>query len=120
VVKREITDLVEGFGLRTSEVFIATRAQIKEIIEADPFPEASKDHPASVGVCFFHKAMNWPATLLDPRSPEKVTAVGQVVVIDYGKGVTASKLNVEKLTGMKMTQRNWNTVLGIWQRMKDR
>lgn len=120
VVKREITDLVEGFGLRTSEVFIATRAQIKEIIEADPFPEASKDHPASVGVCFFHKAMNWPATLLDPRSPEKVTAVGQVVVIDYGKGVTASKLNVEKLTGMKMTQRNWNTVLGIWERMEDR
>jgi uncharacterized protein (DUF1697 family) len=120
VVKREITDLVEGFGLRTSEVFIATRAQIKEIIEADPFPEASKDHPASVGVCFFHKAMYWPATLLDPRSPEKVAAVGQVVVIDYGKGVTASKLNVEKLTGMKMTQRNWNTVLGIWERMKDR
>jgi hypothetical protein len=41
-------------------------------------------------------------------------------VIDYGKGITASKLNVEKLTGAKMTQRNWNTVLGIWQRMKDR
>ena len=120
VVKREITGLVEGFGLKTSEVFIATKAQIKSIVEADPFPGASKDHPASVGVCFFHKAMDWPDTLLDPRSPEKVAAVGAAIVIDYGKGVTASKLNVEKLTGARMTQRNWNTVLGIWQRMQDR
>lgn len=119
-VKREITGLVESFGLKTSEVFIATKAQIKAIVEADPFPEASKDHPASVGVCFFHKTMDWPDTLLDPRSPEKVAAVGSAVVIDYGKGITTSKLNVEKLTGARMTQRNWNTVLGIWQRMQDR
>ncbi|OJX55061.1 DUF1697 domain-containing protein [Devosia sp. 66-22] len=119
-MKQEITGLVEGFGLKTSEVFIATKSQIKSIVEADPFPEASKDHPASVGVCFFHKAMDWPDTLLDPRSPEKVAAVGAAVVIDYGKGITTSKLNVEKLTGARMTQRNWNTVLGIWQRMKDR
>jgi hypothetical protein len=41
------------------------------------------------------------------------------VVIDYGAG-TASRLNVEKLVGAKMTQRNWNTVLGIWHRMRDR
>jgi uncharacterized protein (DUF1697 family) len=120
VVKQEITALVEGFGLKTSEVFIATRAQVKAIVEADPFPEASRDHPASVGVCFFHKTMDWPDTLLDPRSPEKVAAVGTAVVIDYGKGITASKLNVERLTGAKMTQRNWNTVLGIWKRMQDR
>ena len=119
-VKREITDLVEGFGLKTSEVFIATKAQIKTIVNADPFPAASKDHPARVGVCFFHKTVDWPDTLLDPRSPEKVAAVGSAVVIDYGRGITASKLNVEKLTGERMTQRNWNTVLGIWQRMKDR
>ncbi|MEO7222503.1 MAG: DUF1697 domain-containing protein, partial [Devosia sp.] len=54
VVKKEITALVEGFGLTTSEVFIATRAEIKRVVDADPFPEACKDHPASVGVCFFH------------------------------------------------------------------
>jgi uncharacterized protein (DUF1697 family) len=119
-VKKEIAELVEGFGLKTSEVFIATRTQIKTIVEADPFPEASKDHPTSVGVCFFHKTMDWPEALLYPRTPEKVAVVGPAVVIDYGKGITASKLNVEKLTGAKMTQRNWNTVLGIWQRMKDR
>jgi len=119
-VKKEITELVEGFGLLTSEVFIATKAQIKTIVEADPFPEASKDHPTSVGVCFFHKALDWPDALMRPVTPERVAAVGSAVVIDYGKGITASKLNIERLTGAKMTQRNWNTVLGIWQRMKDR
>ena len=120
VVKREITELVESFGLKTSEAFIATKAQIKTIVEADPFPEASKDHPTSVGVCFFHKTLDWPQALLHPVTPEKVAAVGSAVVIDYGKGITASKLNVEKLTGAKMTQRNWNTVLGLWARMRDR
>ena len=120
VVKKEITALVEGFGLKTSEVFIATKTQIRGLIEADPFPEATKDHPTSVGVCFFHKAMDWPDALLDPRTPEKVVAVGSAVVIDYGRGITASTLNIEKLTGARMTQRNWNTVLGIWKRMQDR
>src|SRR5262245_48859012 len=102
VVKTEITALVESFGLTTSEVFIATRAQIKAVVDADPFPAASKDHPTSVGVCFFHTALDWPAALLHPTTPEKVAAVGSAVVIDYGKGITASKLHVEKLTGAKM------------------
>src|SRR5262249_45143626 len=102
VVKKELTELVESFGLKTSEVFIATKAQIKSIVEADPFPDASKDHPASVGVCFFHKTLDWPDALMHPVTPEKVAAVGAAVVIDYGKGVTASKLNVEKLAGARM------------------
>lgn len=120
VVKTEITALVESFGLKSSEVFIATRAQIKKIVEADPFPKASKEHPTRLGVCFFHKALKWPDGLMQPAGPEKVESVGSAVVIDYGKGISASKLNVEKLTGAKMTQRNWNTVLGVWERMRDR
>jgi uncharacterized protein (DUF1697 family) len=120
VVKKEITALVEGFGLTTSEVFIATRAEIKAIVDADPFPKASKNHPASVGVCVFHKPIDWPDALLRPAGPEKVAAVGRAIVIDYGAGVTASKLNIEKLAGARMTQRNWNTILGVWTRMKDR
>lgn len=120
VVQREITALIEGFGLTTSEVFIVTRPQIKAVIEADPFPKATEHHPARVGVCFFHATMDWPETLLDPCGPEKAAAVGSAVVIDYGPGEAPSSLNVEKLTGAKMTQRNWNTVLGIWRRMRDR
>jgi uncharacterized protein (DUF1697 family) len=70
-VKKDITALVEGFGLTSSEVFIATRAQIKTIVETDPFPKASKDHPGRLGVCFFHKALDWPEGLLHPAGPEE-------------------------------------------------
>lgn len=120
MVKREITNLVESFGLRTSEVFVVKKVQVREIVEADPFPAAAKDHPTSVGVCFFHRRMAWPDALLQSRGPERVATVGSAVVIDYGAGISTSRLNVEKLVGAKMTQRNWNTVLGIWHRMKDR
>ncbi len=119
LVKTEITALVESFGLRSSEVFLATRAQIKTIVDADPFPEASRDHPARLGVCFFHRALDWPDALLHPAD-EQVAVVGSTLVIDYGVGISVSKLKVEKLAGATMTQRNWNTVLGIWQRMMDR
>lgn len=118
-VGREVSGLVAGFGL-SSEVFIASRAQFKTLVEADPFPKAAKSHPARLGVCFFHKALQWPEALLAPDGPETVAAVGPMLVIDYGAGISASKLNVEKLAGARMTQRNWNSVLGIWQRMKDR
>ena len=120
VVNKEITALVESFGLTSSEVFIATRAQIKKLVEADPFPKAVKDHPARLGVCFFHKAIDWPDALLHPAGPEKVVPLGSALVIDYGPGDGPSKLNIERLAGAKMTQRVWTTILGIWQRMKDR
>lgn len=121
-VKKEITALVESFGLTTSEVFIATRAEVQRIIEADPFPKATKDHPAQVGVCFFHKTVDWPEGLIPRTMPEKAKAIGSALVIDYGAGAATvpSKLQVEKLAGEKMTQRNWNTVLGVWERMRGR
>ncbi len=119
-VKKEITALVESFGLKSSEVFVVGRAQLKKIVAADPFPKAAREHPGRLGICFFHRALDWPAALLEPAGPEKVAAIGAALVIDYGAGISASKLNVEKLAGARMTQRNWITLLGIWTRMKDR
>lgn len=119
-IAREITALLEGFGLKSSEVFVATQAQIRTIVEADPFPDAARDHPARLGICFFHRALDWPDALLHPAGPEKVAAVGGALVIDYGPGDAPSRLNVEKLARTTMTQRNWNTVLGIRQRMEQR
>ena len=73
-----------------------------------------------MGVCFFHKALDWPAGLIPRAAPEKAKAVGIALVVDYGPGEGPSKLNIEKLSGERMTQRNWNTVLGVWERMKGR
>lgn len=101
-------------------MFIATKAQIDRLVAADPFPAASKNHPTRLGVCFFHKALHWPDAILKPDGPEMVAAVGSTLVIDYGAGEAVPKLNVEKLAGARMTQRNWNTVLGLRERMKGR
>jgi uncharacterized protein (DUF1697 family) len=120
VLRREITALVEGFGLTSSEVFIASRRQIEAIIEADPFDDASRSRPARIGVCIFHKALDWPEALLKPDGPEKVAAAGRALIIDYGPGGAPSRLNVEKLAGARMTQRNWNTILGVADRLRDR
>ncbi len=121
VVKKEVAALVAGFGLPDgNEVFIATRQRIGRIVEWDPFPTASAERPGRLGVCFFHRELAWPEKLLKPEGPEEVAARGDVLVIDYGPGEGPSKLNVEKLAGARMTQRNWNTLRGIWERMKDR
>ncbi len=119
-VRKEVTALVESFGLTRSEVFIATKAEIEKIVEADPLPEATRDRPRRVGVCFFHRALGWPEALMHPAGPEIVAAVGRAVIVDYGPGDGPSRLDPEKLTGARMTQRNWNTVLGIRQRMEGR
>ncbi len=117
-VRREIAALVEGFGL-TSEVFIVTLPQMRSLVAATPLPEATHDRPDRVGVCFFHRTLKWPEALLHPDGPELVVPVGATLVIDYGPGTAASKLRVEKLAGATMTQRNWNTVLGVLERMQD-
>lgn len=118
-VRREITALVEGFGLTSSEVFIVTAAEVRKVVEADPFPQAASDHPDRLGVCFFHRALDWPAALLQPDGPEKIVALGRALIVDYGPGDKPSNLRVEKLAGARMTQRNWNTIMGVWARMCD-
>jgi uncharacterized protein (DUF1697 family) len=119
-VRREVTKMVEGLGLMTSEVFVVPRATVEAVVAANPLPEAARDRPQRLGVCFFHEARDWPDTLLRPAGPEVVAAVGSMLVIDYGPGEAPSRLNVERLAGARMTQRNWNTVLGVWERLRGR
>lgn len=119
-VRRDITGLVEGFGLTGNEVFVATREEIAAIVAADPFPASSRSRPSRVGVCLFHAPLEWPAALLRPAGPEKVAPVERALIVDYGPGDAPSALRIEKLAGATMTQRNWNTILGIHARMRDR
>jgi len=119
-LRRDLTALVEGLGLTSSDVFVVPRALLRRLVAADPFPEAAAGRPQRLGVCFFHKALDWPDALRHPDGPERVAAIGPTLVIDYGPGEAASRLNVEKLAGASMTQRNWNTVRGLWQRIRDR
>ncbi len=119
-VRRELTALVAGFGLAGTEVFVLERAELAALVAANPFADAARQRPERLGACIFQAPLAWPAALLRPAGPERVAPVGRALLIDYGPGSAASSLRVEKLAGAPMTQRNWNTVLGVWARLQAR
>jgi uncharacterized protein (DUF1697 family) len=113
-VRKAVQAVVDRHGLgKMCDVFVRSRRQLAALVEANPFPEAAKDHPQRLGVCFFHKAPRWPEWVRRYDGPEKIVAIGGTLVIDYGGGISASKLMIERDTKARMTQRNWNTVVGL-------
>ena len=112
-----VQEAVAGFGLPAAqEVFARTPAQMAEVVAANPFPEAVAGHPAALGVCSFHEAPDW-GPLRDWPGPERLAMIGAHLVVDYRNQITGSKLRIEKLLGVTMTQRNWTVFSGLSQRV---
>ena len=112
-----VQEAVAGFGLPAAqEVFVRTPAQMAEVVAANPFPAAALEHPAAVGVCSFHEAPDW-GPVRDWPGPEKLAMVGAQLVVDYAGQLTGSKLRIEKLLGVTMTQRNWKVFAGLSERV---
>lgn len=104
---------VDGFGLGpANEVFVLTPKAMAAVVAANPFPEVAADRPSELGVCSFHKAPDW-APLSGWDGPEQLEMVGAHLIVAYPKGITASKLNIEKRLGARMTQRNWTVFAGL-------
>jgi uncharacterized protein (DUF1697 family) len=105
-VRKLVQGVVDGFGVGAMcEVFVRTPVQMAHVVEANPFPEAATDHPARLGVCVFHTSPHWPPWVANFDGPERLATVGAHLVVDYPK--MTGGLNVEKLIGARMTQRNW-------------
>jgi uncharacterized protein (DUF1697 family) len=103
-----VQEAVAGFDLPiTQEVFLRTPAQVAEVVLANPFPDAVTAHPAALGVCTFHETPDW-GPVRDWPGPERLAMVGSHLVVDYRGQVTGSKLKIEKMLGVTMTQRNWS------------
>lgn len=102
-----VQEAVAGFGLPAAqEVFLRTPSQMAEVVAANPFPDAVASHPAALGVSSFHDAPDW-GPLRNWPGPERLARIGSHLVVDYRGQVTGSKLKIEKLLGVTMTQRNW-------------
>jgi len=104
-IRRLVQDAVQRFDL-DNEVFVDTPRKMAAVIAANPFPEAVAERPSEVGVCTFHTAPDW-APIMAYDGPEKRMTVGAHLVVEYPEGITSSRLKVEKLSGVTMTQRNW-------------
>lgn len=113
-VRNRLQAVVDGFGIR-SEVFLRSAEELAQVVSGNPFPEAAGDHPATVGVCFFHDPPLWPE-IADYSGPEAVAVVGRQLVVDYRGRVTGSRLDPERRLGKLMTQRNWRVVAGLARR----
>lgn len=112
-----VQEAVAGFGLgEAQEVFVRTPAEMAEVVAANPFPEAAALRSAAVGVCSFHAAPDW-GPVRDWPGPEKLAMIGPHLVVDYDGQVTGSKLRIEKLLGVTMTQRNWKVFAGLSERV---
>lgn len=106
-VRSLVQEAVAGFDLpMTQEVFVRTPAQMAEVVAANPFPDAVAQHPAALGVSTFHDAPDW-TPLTEWPGPERLAMIGSHLVVDYRGQLTGSKLRIEKLLGVTMTQRNW-------------
>ena len=110
-VRRLVQAAVNGFGLE-NEVFLDTPRRMARVVAANPFPEVAASRPSALGVCSFHRAPDWtPIAQWD--GPERCAMIGAHLVVDYPAGLPASRLRIEKLLGVTMTQRNWTVFAGL-------
>lgn len=116
-VRTLVQRVVDGFGIR-SEVFIRTPRQMAMVVRANPFPEAVNDHPSFVGVCSFHAAPDWK-TLAAYEGPMRLATSGAHLIRDAGAdGRYAQGVNIEKITGAAMTERNWRVFASLAEKAK--
>lgn len=109
---QEVAAAIRRFELDL-DVFIRTRRQLQMLVNESPFPQAQANHPAALGVCFFHKTPTWPAAYRSYAGPERLSMFSNHLIVDYDGQITGSRLTIEKTVGARMTQRNWSSVLRI-------
>lgn len=104
---------VDGFGLGpANEVFVLTPKAMAAVVRANPFPEVAVERPSELGVCSFHKAPDW-TPVIGWAGPELVAMESAHLIVAYPKGITGSKLQIEKALGARMTQRNWTVFAAL-------
>ena len=112
-VRKLVQGAVDGFGLGpANEVFVVKPRDMAAVVTANPFPEVAAERPHELGVCSFHKAPDW-TPLEGWDGPELVAMVGAQLIVAYPKGISTTKLNIEKRLGARMTQRNWTVFAGL-------
>jgi uncharacterized protein (DUF1697 family) len=97
-------------------VMLRTAAQLRAVLDGDPFPKAER---TQVHVVFLEEKPGAAAAKrLDPdRSPGDEAALrGRELYLRLGNGAGRTKLTldwIEKQLGVRGTGRNWNTVMKL-------
>lgn len=119
-VEAALETALAQFGLIT-DVLVRDGAELAETIGANPFGEATRDHPSHVLVTFHREP--FPPEALERlgavyEGQERLHAIGRELFVDFGgrEQMRDSRL----LAGMRKarfpkvaTARNWNTVMKL-------
>ena len=121
----EIEDAMEGaFGMRVAAI-LRTPAELRAVVEANPFPGEAHDAPSNLAVLFLkHPPQSATQAALDASGStgEQLRLVGRELYTYYPVGMGKSKLHMPTLDralrsadGVVQvgTARNWNTVLKV-------
>jgi uncharacterized protein (DUF1697 family) len=118
-IERRLEDgLEKRMGLRT-EFFVRTPAELKAIIDANPYPDEVKSHPNHLLVLFMKAPLpdGDEATLRAAITGPETFKVGtRELYIDYPEDVGHSMLDRDWRKTKRAplgTARNWNTVLKL-------
>jgi uncharacterized protein (DUF1697 family) len=108
--------IAKTFGFE-SKIVIRSLAELKAVIDRDPFAKAKPPlNPSRVVVLFLANEPDADAKarlLAANRGPEALHLTGRELYIHYPDGIARSplaKVPVEKILGTNGTARNWNTV----------
>jgi uncharacterized protein (DUF1697 family) len=111
-VEREISAAIKDTFGRTIDVTLRTAAQLKKILNANPYPDGN---PSQVAVAFLTKAPAKDArdkVAAVAKDYEPFTFAGHEVYVNYSQGLGRSKLaeKFSDIIGVSSTVRNIRTV----------
>jgi uncharacterized protein (DUF1697 family) len=116
---RVVARIEEGIQARfnfAAPVVVRTRAELWRVVERNPFAWRTGIEPDKLAV-FFLSGEPEPAARKKlaaiPPAPEEMVLDGRELYIYFPNGMARPKLSlaqVERVLGVAMTARNWNTV----------
>lgn len=115
-VKKTIEDAIENRTGVRPDAILRTAAELRRVVEANPFSDAATGDPAHLVIVFLdRKPAPDAARALEQwdRGPERIRAIGKDCYVHYVAGIGRSKLTpsiLESTSGVRGTGRNWNTV----------
>ncbi len=114
---KRLEDAIEEMAGYRSRVFLRTTADLRGVVERNPFAGRDEIPPKWLLVHFLGAEpaadAHGAVAALDREFPEELRLSGRELYVYYKNSVGESKLSptrVDKAIGMPTTARNWNTV----------
>lgn len=122
-VTRRMNEIVRTLGLGEGNVAVVRKpAQLRRLVEANPFPEAAAERGGQMAVYFFADSKPDFGWIAQYEGPEKLHVEANHLIVDYSGQASASPRLpglIEKRSGT-VTARNWNTLKGLAEKASAR